>query len=678
MFRYCEGRCVLFILSIILLSSRVLALAVDCTKAVPGSPVSKNAVDPGFVGFSIEWTHVDDGLGPGPDAKNGTIFSSNPAVVEIFRTLSTAIGGYPGTLRIGGNSGTRLWWQGSILPRLQQSIWSVNAIELKILEEFAALTGYKLTLTVPMLSPDPAYAVEFLSQGITQYISKERICAIEVGNEPDHYEKNNRRPAGYAFADFMKEYTTAVNAITAAAASNNITFDYQGPAYAYPWSDAYLMPFITGQPGTKYISFHKYGQRGCSTLTNPDAVTPATLMADPTPAIYDWVSQAATLAAANNQLLVWGEGGSSSCNGTAGTSDVFAATIWTVDMLMDMATRDVKYASLSGAAQTFYAPYMYEAGQIVAKPPLYAMLFVNRALRGTGNIAFRAAMDVATGWPVTGDSIKAYGLNNTETGEMSVVIVHKDATATGTIPITVSFPGTSVGAGKACSGNKAMQGYVMRLEAAGGLQARTGITLNGQTYDGVTDGKIAGDFTEEILTPQQTADPQIWTVTVNVAQYSAVSVRFGCSAGPAPQVHTIPYTAPSNTTVTGQEPVNPMDPNLPGGTTAAADSDALRRQLKRKSAIIGIAVAAAVAGIITVICIVGCKAYRRRKHQQEEWAEKRSPGNMLFLERPWLKTNSELPFSSRQTRPVSGSTISSDASNFSPRFRDSSGSDPVN
>lgn len=43
-------------------------------------------------------------------------------------------------------------------------------------------------------------------------------------------------------------------------------------------------------------SFHKYGQRGCSTATNPDAVTPLTLLMDPNPEEYDWLDTVAQVA----------------------------------------------------------------------------------------------------------------------------------------------------------------------------------------------------------------------------------------------------------------------------------------------------------------------------------------------------------------------------------------------
>lgn len=136
-------------------------------------------------------------------------------------------------------------------------------------------------------------AIEFLVNGVTRYIARENIFAIELGNEPgtcafmspshfpfagmvtfpghpsapltntiyhhshpntDHYAKNIRRPASYAFPDFNTEYTTAHTAITKALTSA-IAFEYQGPAYAYPWTENYLTPFMDAQKATtRFIS----------------------------------------------------------------------------------------------------------------------------------------------------------------------------------------------------------------------------------------------------------------------------------------------------------------------------------------------------------------------------------------------------------------------------------------
>ncbi|KNC95860.1 uncharacterized protein SPPG_08725 [Spizellomyces punctatus DAOM BR117] len=552
-------------------------------------------IDPSFVGFSVEWTHVDDALGPGPGANTGVDYSSNPIVVNLFRHLAEAVAGYPPTLRIGGNSATRLWWQGSILPRLSQSTWSVNAMELKIIQEFASSTGSRMVLTVPMLSPDPAYAVEFLVKGVIPNLSKDHILAIEIGNEPDHYEKNGRRPPGYSFNDFTKEFTVAYNAIVAAIGPG---FDYQGPSYAYPWTSDYMIPFIQGQRGTKYISFHKYGQRGCSTATNPDAVTPLTLLADPAPEEYVWIDSLVQVAQAGNQDVVWGEGGSSSCNGTAGVSDTFASAIWTVDTLLEMAYRNVKYTSLSGAAQTYYAPYSLDpvTGRMSPRPTYYGMLMVNRILRGAGSTLFRASLD--GGWALTGNSIKTWGVNNTATGEMTLVVIHKSPAANAT-SFTVQYP-YAFSALSNCTSSQQPKGYITRLEAPA-LNAKTGVTINKQTWDNSLDGHPIGAYTEEIVEAQG----QMFTFTVQ--QYSIVALRIGCTPGLPARSYTPPPV----------EPVNPGFTPVWGtpNPTPSADPDApLKTEQRTLGKYVGIGVGAAVLGLACALALTALVRKRRMKN----------------------------------------------------------------
>ncbi|KAJ3186587.1 hypothetical protein HDU85_007407 [Gaertneriomyces sp. JEL0708] len=523
-----------------------------------------------FVSLSVEWTHVDDGIGPGP-ASNG---------------------GYTPFLRIGGNSATRLWWQGSKLPRLEQSAWSVNDIDLRIMEEFAARTGVKYVIGVPMLSPDPAYAVEFLSQGIHRTIAPNHIQTIEVGNEPDHYAKKGRRPATYDFPTFLTEYSTAFNAISAAnrlAGYPNI--EYMGPAYAYPWSEELLKPFAESNPQTRWISFHKYGERGCSIQTNPNAVTVVTLMTTPSSREFEWLDGVSDFVNGNNQLLVWGEGGSASCNGVPGVSDVFAAALWTVDMSFEMAYRNVSYAFLSGVAQSYYAPYSYDpvTKETRARPAYYGMLFVNRVLRGSDNRVFRAKTDeglLEGEWPEAGNATKVWGVKNDRTGEWTIVVLRKDTDPfTSQQPESIELilpPGETFG----CPSTAAHpNGYITRLTAPS-LSSTADIRINGQTWDTPT-GDPTGTYTEETVVPAN----GVFSITVD--PFTAVALRVGCTPGMAATQYTPP----------------PYTPFMP--PTTLVPSGQQREETKQISGtVVGIGV---VAGALALAAISACVVWSQNR-----------------------------------------------------------------
>ncbi|KAI8918483.1 hypothetical protein DFJ77DRAFT_455773 [Powellomyces hirtus] len=546
-----------------------------------------------WLGLSIEWTHVDDALGTGVGASQRKDIRTGPIVAGLLESLRNSSGGWPIHIRIGGNSATRLWWQGSTLPRNPQSLWMVIPEELAILQQVAVDTFSKFVITVPMLNPDPAYAVEFLTQGILRNIAPENIFAIEIGNEPDHYVKNQRRPPTYAFPEFNAEYTNAYNAITAAIGNG---FEYQGPAYAYPWTEEYFIPFIQTQKGTKFVAFHKYGQQGCSVYTNPNAVTPLTLMQDPEPEEYEWLDAIAQTSKAFNKTLVWGEGGSSSCNGTAGVSDTYVSALWTVDMALEMAYRGIQYGSISGAGQTYYAPYAVDEsiGRVTARPTFYGMVMVQRILRGANSRVFRAPMD--GGWATVGNSTKTWGVLHSD-GSASLVIITKEA---GAVSIkTANVPPVS------CPNGAAAKGFVSRMSVLSStpLTATTGITVNGQTWDGSLDGRAIGDYVEESIDPK--------TGIINVPGYSIAVLRVGCDAGMIGVQYTPPVPAPF---IPATEPGKPgwtgngTSAGIPGGAETDANGNVHGPKV---GALVGIGIAAAVVLLGGILTVLGIQRRRR-------------------------------------------------------------------
>ncbi|KAJ3013562.1 hypothetical protein HKX48_005672 [Thoreauomyces humboldtii] len=554
-----------------------LALPTRLSLPLPGS----------YVGLSIEWTHVQDAVGTGESAVADGSLGVGPIVSGLMASLRNSSGGWPVHVRIGGNSATKMWWQGSTLPRLGQMLWSVNAGDLAILQTFAVETFSKLTLTVSMLSTNPAYAVEFITKGILVNIAPANIFAIEIGNEPDHYAVNARRPLNYTFDDFLGEYTEAYDAITTAVGPS-VGFDYQGPAYAYEWTQADLTPFMQGEPGTKMISFHKYGQAGCSTKTNPNAVTPYTLLDDPNPDEYEWLDALAASAASGNQSLVWGEGGSASCNGTAGTSDTFVSALWTVDMMMEMAYRQIIYTAVSGAGQTYGAPYSFddELGRVTVRPAFYGLIATNRLLRGSNSRVFRA--EIGGAWALTGNATKTWGVLHSN-GEMSLAVIEKSGSP---LSVNVAIPSVK------CNGSTTPQGYISHLVSPNSdLTATTGITINGQTWDGSLDGLPVGPYGETVV--PVTAGG---TYVLAVPAYSVTTLRIGCEGG----LVAVEYVPPPAATMSAMAPGavatttwNGTTPNV-NNPTAVQDAE---ETPQRVGALVGIGIAAIAVALATGLAV---------------------------------------------------------------------------
>jgi hypothetical protein len=240
-----------------------------------------------------------------------------------------------------------------------------------------------------------------------------------------------------------------------------------------------------------------------------------------------WVSDVFSQISGNGQSIVWGEGGSTSCNGTAGVSDVYVSSLWTLDVLFEYAWRNVKRATLSGAPTTLYAPF----GISKVNPTYYGMLMMNRVLRGNGRV-FKVALD--NSWALnSSDVIKTWGIKKDDNTEITFIAIHKDPLQ-GSVSIDVNIPTLS---GLSCA---KPTGFVTRMSGVS-LDSQTGINIAGQTFDNSRDGNPVGDFVEEIVNGNNNV------YTINVNQYTAVALRVGCKAGIVDYV-VPPVQSPPNKT----------------------------------------------------------------------------------------------------------------------------------
>jgi hypothetical protein len=302
-----------------------------------------NAPPADFTSFSIEWTQVLKAF-VAPGSVQGTNFALNDnyikALVAITAPRQSAF-----TLRVGGNSATYMWYQPSKLKALPQLTYTVSDLEFRVLNQVAQKYNVKFILNIGMSTPTPTYAREIL-QAWKTHINPQYIRAIEVGNEPDHLYKRGLRSTAYSAADFFKEYDAYVAAIREVFP----TTDLMGPSYAYGWRDQFQIPFIQQKAAsTRYFSFHRYQLRGCSKFNTLDMLldSPRDMNGENE---YEWVEKLtdAVKAQGANKLNVWGEGGSASCGGNDGISNVFGSGLWALDILYDMAIRGVELSMFSG------------------------------------------------------------------------------------------------------------------------------------------------------------------------------------------------------------------------------------------------------------------------------------------------------------------------------------------
>lgn len=399
----------------------------------------------------------------------------NMATMQLLQNLGELTGSdVPLIIRIGGNSANHLWLKTSTQPRMDLQTDEVSEYDFQVLGAVANVTNIKFILNIGMPTPQPIYAAEVLDL-IKKYIPTSSVYAIEVGNEPDHLSKKGYRPETYTPEDYYKEYDVYANAVRQVLGN----VDLMGPSYAYPWREAgFQIPFINQKASsTKYMSFHRYAIRGCS--LNP---TLDMLLDDPLPATYEWVSQLTGATKATNTINVWGEGGTASCSGVKGISDVFGSGLWSVDILFEMAQRGVGFSIFSGTPQATYAPFITTGGKLDVRPTFYGMLLFNLALGSTSSVIYRPT---ASG---TGNRLKAWATFDSNSNTHTVVVIHKSNGPDEQVTIQVPSGPAPAKAQK----------IVMTAPA---ITSTTGHTIAGFSFDDSPDGlPSSGQYSEEALT----------------------------------------------------------------------------------------------------------------------------------------------------------------------------------
>ena len=134
-----------------ILAPLVASALVDLTKPLSGTTYSQ-PMSASYVSLNIEWTSILDAFG------TSGAYNLNPFPVNLINTLSGAVGGGNNTavIRLGGNSASYLWFQGSKQPRLPHQTIAINTQHLQLIQQFAVATGVSYSIDVSMASTNPS------------------------------------------------------------------------------------------------------------------------------------------------------------------------------------------------------------------------------------------------------------------------------------------------------------------------------------------------------------------------------------------------------------------------------------------------------------------------------------------------------------------------------------------
>jgi hypothetical protein len=480
---------------VIVLALCALALSAPAAAAdAPPLPVDVSAtpygqaMPPAFLGVSFEYkaTHLYTGRDPG---------HINPVLVALLRGLAP---GQSPVVRIGGNSSDQTWWPmrgvippGGINYRLTKG-W------LRTTKAFVDALGGKLILGVNLAANKPAIAAAE-SRAFLQGIGPARIQALEIGNEPDLYPafvwyRNRRgrivfsRPRSYNVAAFDRDFARWRAAMPTAPLA--------GPTFSSLGWMSGLDGFLRIQRRLAVVTFHRYPLRGCVTdPTSPSFASIPNLMLDAASAgLARGVAPYTTVAHAHRLPFRLDELNSAACSGKKGVSDTFAAALWGLDTLFNMAAAGVdgiNFHTLPGAA---YEPFTFtEHGSqwsAFVHPLYYGTLAFSRAFPPGARLLNVTA---PTG------SVKVWATQAPD-GHLRVTLINKSLDTPASVQLTL--PGDA----SAPLASESM--------TAPSISSTHGVTLAGQTFGDVTStGTLPGSPT----TTPVTATAGTYTVALPAA-----------------------------------------------------------------------------------------------------------------------------------------------------------------
>lgn len=444
--------------------------------AAPATPVP-----PSFAGLSIEWRSVPDHIGAG-----GVV---NPIFKRLVDTLAGSGTGAP-TLRFGGDSTDHTWWNPDGAPKPTGITTDIDVPWLAHLARWTSVAKTPLVLGLNMGLNDPARAATMAHVARTS-LPPRTIRAFELGNEPDLYAtprtyavgssvlaRLQKRPTGYAHADYRREVAEHVAAVRPVAPDIGLA---AGGFASGSWDDV-QNDVLTAEWAVRLWSVHTYPLQTCEPEVRRRGgarLIPKLLASGAYVPIMDRVRQLSAVAASHGAKLVVSEINSAICGGLRGVSDTMASALWGTDVLFGLAAEGVRTVNFHTWTGSIYGPLELTRanGRAVAKvrPLFYALLLFNKATPPGSRF-------VPVGPNPAGGKLKTWGTVGRD-GVRRVVVINKDPKQAR--KLVLRAPGS--------------RAVVQRLVAPT-LRSTNNVTFGGRGWGGsTTDGRLRGKARREQL-----------------------------------------------------------------------------------------------------------------------------------------------------------------------------------
>lgn len=364
--------------------SSISAWAIDSTTTTVSilSEKSIGVIPADFLGLSYEKSAVTE----------NHFRPDNLVLVNLHKNLGS------GVLRFGGNKVELTQWsRDASKDKLPKGSFVATPTDMDKFYAFIKSINWKVIHAVNLSSNKPEIFSDEI--GYATKIGGDTIIGFEIGNEPDHYDKDTKklREKGYAYPQYKNELEKAQSVIL----KQNPGVKLIGPA--------------TTSGGFKFFEpcVNDFKNK---LLLSTSHFYPTSAISVPPPTCESLLSEASKkktlamaekhLAAAKKAGIPWrlAECNSASMGGTNGVSDVFTAAVWGTDFLFDIAesgSTGVNLHTIFGLNGYTAISYDKEKKVYAPRPLYYSMLLFKDAGHGkmieaetksTGNVVSHATL----------------------------------------------------------------------------------------------------------------------------------------------------------------------------------------------------------------------------------------------------------------------------------------------
>jgi len=379
------------------------------TPTAPGAPTASatlavsttrtHTIPKNFIGLSYESQELTDPHFFSP--KNGQLIAQ-------FKALSPT-----GVLRIGGNTSEFSWWQptpDAVMPPRANAIsvagepsalsYPITPAAVDNLAKFLKATGWTCIYGLNLGNGSPT-----LDTAEAEYAAKALGAHLEyfqIGNEVDDFSRHLRDPKTWNPQTYFVEWLAIARAVTEKVP--NAQFGAPDVASHPEWLTAFATSILAMEnpPRIAALSHHHYVGGPPS---SPEMTIAHILGGSKTDPAVDRAAAAAQAAAAQIKTSYrMTEGNTCYRGGKPGVSDVFAASLWSADYLLHLASLGYAGVNLHGGdaqmvanslggtlpgellmknpnephPKPFYTPIANINGTYTAEPVFYGMLFAQQ------------------------------------------------------------------------------------------------------------------------------------------------------------------------------------------------------------------------------------------------------------------------------------------------------------